>query len=439
MTPVQNLLRESSVVRLFLWGYFSCILVGWLVLQLPLCQKSVISGIDTLFTTASAVSTTGLVTLDVGKTFSFLGQIVLLLLIQLGGVGYLIFSSYILLTLKQKFLDIHRKSSLPTSSLCGDLTMLGMIKQAAIYTAICELSGLVVLYCIFKSDGVDASFWSAIFHSISAFCSAGFSLFPSNMEAYKNHLGLNITLSLLSLLGVFGFFLWMDLLKKLPDRNRCRRFIARIFRPFVTTAIFISASLFLLMAPFTQESTGFQKLLIAFFQTISAITTTGFNTIDFGSLPSIAHLFFILLMLLGVTLIGNGVNMKGTSFPVLLRLATARVNGKRTTALRSQKSFLKRLQIAISPLIPYLIVLLIFGPLLALIEKQPLLPLFFETASALCTIGFSTGITAELSTMGKSLLILLMLLGRIGILILGFAISLKDLSWERDLRHEPAI
>jgi trk system potassium uptake protein TrkH len=187
------------------------------------------------------------------------------------------------------------------------------------------------------------------------------------------------------------------------------------------------------MTTFRVEYSGFQRLLISFFQVVSTITTAGFNTIDIRVLSQGTLLFLMLLMLFGASLTGSGTNMKGTSFKSLLKLMINVTYRKRAACLWGQKILLKRVQLASSTFIHYALVLSITSLLLILIEKHPFLPILFETASALCTVGLSMGITAELSALGKSLIILLMLIGRSGILVVGFAMSNKKLSMEREI------
>ncbi|MEN9343318.1 MAG: hypothetical protein RLZZ453_105 [Chlamydiota bacterium] len=431
---IQSLVKNRPVVQLFLCGYFSCVALGWLVLQLPFCQKKFVSGIDVLFTAASAVSTTGLTTVDIGKTFSFPGQLVLLLLIQLGGIGYMIFSSFLILNLTKKTSKL--RSIEPAFLLSSDLSITELAKQIITYTAICEISGLILLVFYFRSEGIDSALWNALFHSVSAFCTAGFSPFSSNLEGYKNHLGINTIISLLSLLGAFGFFLWMGFFKRIMNQKMLIGLATRIMKPFATVAIIIGGFLFLLMTTFPTESSKLQKLTISFFQAISTITTTGFNTVDIRAFPLSLHLLIIILMLLGVSLTGNGKDMRGTSFTTLLKLMANTLRNKETNSLWSRKVLFKRTTLAFSTFAAYFLVLLICALLLSLIEKQPFFLLFFETTSALCTVGLSMGITPELSALGKSIIALFMLIGRIGIFIIGFAASTRAISWDRKRNQE---
>jgi trk system potassium uptake protein TrkH len=346
----------------------------------------------------------------------------------------MIFSSFLILNLTKKTSKV--RSIEPASSLSTDLSITALAKQIIAYTAICEIGGLILLFFHFRSEGIDNALWNALFHSVSAFCTAGFSLFSSNLEGYKNHLGINTIISFLSLFGAFGFFLWMGFFKRIMNRKTLIGLATRIMKPFATVAIIIGGFLFLLMTTFPIESSKLQKLTISFFQAISTITTTGFNTVDIRAFPLSIHLLIVILMLLGVSFTGNGKDMRGTSFTIWLELMANTLRNKVTNSLWSRKVLFKRTTLAFSSFAAYFFVLVISALLLSLIETQPFFLLFFETTSALCTVGLSMGITPELSTLGKSLIALLMLTGRIGILIIGFAISTRAISWDRKRNQE---
>lgn len=378
-----------SIIKLFIIGYFSCFLVGWLILRLPLCQNLPIPPLDVIFTAASAISTTGIVTIDIGQTFNFHGQLVLLMLIQLGGIGYMVFSSWVLLNLNHSALNVMR-----------------LIKQILLFTLICEFIGSAVLYFLFKHD-----LWTAVFHCISAFCTAGFSLFSTNLEGFKDHAGINITLSVLSILGAFGFF-WTT--------QFSLKSIFSILRSF-TTALIVTGTLFFVL------TAGDWNLMVSLFQTITALTTAGFNTVNMKFMSGAAMGFMIFLMLFGATLTSRNRNIKGTSLLTLIKLMLP----KERSHHRNLKALLQRVQIVTSTFFHFLFVLSISVILIVLFEKQEFFPLLFEVASALCTVGLSTGITPELTLAGKSLLIFLMLVGRVGILIFGFVTSMQLFARER--------
>lgn len=406
ISPLQKLIKENLPFPLFLLSYFACTILGWAILQLPFCQKSLISSLDTFFTAASAVSTTGLATVDVEKTFSLFGQLVLLLLIQLGGITYMIFSSFIIRSFKKN----------------GRVEFPHLVKEVVSFTLICESIGMLLLYFCFRNEGMENALLNAVFHTISAFCTAGFSLFSSNLEGYQNHFAVNAILCSLSLLGALGFFLGIDFIRGITSSKKWAQLCKSLLRPFVTTVILFSTFLFFLITPLTTN------LVTSFFQVVYTVTTAGFNLIDMGALSHSTLIFLTFLMLFGVSLIGSGTNMRGTSFFALLKL-TSTLN-----SFRRKKVFLKRLQLVFSTFAYYILCLLVFSLLLSFIENKASIPLFFETASALCTVGLSVGITSELSAFGKCLIIFLMLTGRIGILIFGYAASTRKIEAQEKKR-----
>lgn len=415
LASVQKFVKENIIVQLFIWSYAVFIFTSWLVLQLPPCKKIAISNIDTLFIAASAISTTGLATVDIETTFSFIGQLAILLMIQLGGIAHLVFASFLILNFEEKKNSFQLKISPHPLSLSRGFTIRELLKQVITYTVLCEVIGGIMLYLFFKMDGVEDSFWHAVFHSVSAFCTAGFSPFPSNLEEYVGHFGINITISFFSILGAFGFFLWSDLFKRMLGRGKSPKVLRRIFQSFVTTVILFGTVLFLFKT---------KQIMPAFFQAVSAITTVGFNTIEMRSALPSTLILLIFFMLLGASLTLTA-TCKSLSIMAIKRISLSFFSQKKTVRVRGQRAFLKRVQIAFSPLNKYLIVLSIVVLFLKITEKQPFLFLLFEGASALCTVGFNTGVTAELSFFGKGFIIFLMLTGRAGILLFSYAVFAK--------------
>ncbi len=422
IAPIYELLQKSRTIRLFILWYFICLASGWLLLQIPVCQKASIPSLDTLFTAVSAVSTTGLQTVDIGTVFSFTGQVIIILLIQFGGVGYMVFSSLIVLSLKQKL------SVFENSASFQDITLAKLIKQVIWYSIVCEVGGVIVLYWFFKDAGQQQALWNAVFHSISAFCTAGYSLLPTSLETYAHHFGMNMAISVLSILGAVGFFLCSEMFNKPLLWERGGKFLGRIFSCFTTITITGGGILFLLLGVFFAETSQFQRVLVSFFQAMSAITTVGFNTIDMRTVPQSALLLLCVLMLIGASITGSGVHMKRTSVPILLKLLMNMLTVKETLRARSQKVFAKRVQIATYTFTNFFLVVSLPFWILVFIEGLPTLSLFFEAVSALCTVGLSTGITSQLTALGKGLIILLMLTGRTGVLLFAFAISTQKIS-----------
>ena len=270
-------------------------------------------------------------------------------------------------------------------------------------------------------------FWCALFHSISALCSAGFSLLPSNLEVFQGHLGINLTLAFLALFGAFGFFLAIDFIKKIKDQKNPSGFISRVSNSFVGAVVLVGTPLVFSMMIFNGEALNFQKILVSFFQTVSIIRSTGFNTVDISLFPKAVLILLVIFMLIGASITGRSRSLRGTSLASLIKLLAVLMNRKRNNRHWGMKILMKRVQILILSLLPILIVLVVFSALLISTEKQGILPLVFETASALCTVGLSMGITAKLSILGKYLIIFLMLFGRKGILIFGFIFTVQSL------------
>ncbi len=361
---------------------------------------------DSLFTVVSAVSTTGLTVVNAAEVFSFFGQLVLLLLMQVGGIAYLVVNSYLILNIKQTILSFHGESNSENK-----IPIKKLIIHAIFYTAICEMIGCAVLYFIFSGSRVETALWQAIFHSVSSFCTTGLSLFPSNLENYAAHLGINATVSLLSLLGAIGFFLWTHFLMRAAHTKKRERFIAQICRSFTFLVILSGTLLFLLTATFFSQESQFQKILISIFHTISAVTTAGFNTIDLGTLSQIPSLILIFLMLYGAFLTGSCLSIP--------RLSFKNQNGPALDQhLRS-----KKMQVVIVIVSTYFLALFAATLFLLMSETHSWLSLLFEAASALCSVGLSLGITSELSGPGKCMILLLMFVGRSGILFLGYVIA----------------
>lgn len=406
--PYRRLIHDDLVMRLFIMGYFISTLLGFFLLAMPLCQIRGISWFDALFMATSAISTTGLVTIDVASTFTFFGQVMLLLLVQAGGIGYMLFTSFV------GSRRLHREEK--------EVEQLRVLIILVFkYAMICEISGIAVLHFIFTSEGIDNPLWHAVFHSVSAFCTTGFSLFSANLENYKDHIGINITLSLLSLLGALGFLFFTGLFRRVKGEINLLRWV----RTFAAVVIMMGTGLFLVLNQFPGGVSLPERIIASFFQTVSAVTTAGFNTVDMTTLSPAICLLLVLLMLFGVCLIGSGQDLRGTSFGSLLSLGRQALGPSDEVHLRRRHLLFKRMRIVTASFMHYLIVLALFMLPLMIVEKQPFLALLFESASALCTVGYSGGITAELSTFGQTLLLLMMLVGRIGIFSYGFARSLE--------------
>ena len=204
-------LRPAHALAL---GYLSYIGIGFLLLLLPISYKTSVHWLDHLFISTSAVSTTGLATVDPGGTYTGFGQLIILLLIQFGGLGYMTASSFLILAANRKFTS-ERLSILKSAfSLPKTIGIAHFVRDLFVFTFFIELIGALLLYIEFSKHDLENPLWSAVFHSVSAFCTAGFSLYSTSFEAYKGDHSINMILAVLSIAGGIGF---MSLQKKMDS------------------------------------------------------------------------------------------------------------------------------------------------------------------------------------------------------------------------------
>ncbi|NNM44072.1 MAG: potassium transporter KtrB, partial [Chlamydiae bacterium] len=425
---IKNAIKVFSRIhpaKMILIGYLSHVLVGWLVLLLPICQNLGVSLLDNFFIAMSALSTTGLTTVDVGKEYSMIGQIVILLLIQAGGIGYMTFNTFIVLATTRK-LSLFRQMITSTAfSLPRNFVISEFIFHVIIFTFVCELIGAAVLSYLFMNNGIENFIWYGIFHSISAFCTAGFSLFPDSLMGFQDNLGINLVFSTLSILGAIGFISWLDFYKKITGKKEYLTFTTKVIL-FVTFWFLILGSfLFLLTENVFSEGSIYHKVITAFFQVMTASTTVGFNTLDIGGLSVATIILLIFLMVFGASPSGTGGGLKSTTFVALVGLVKSTLKGQNHVSFWKREIPDKRLQLATAIFSYYILVMTISVFFLVIVESKPLLPLVFEAASALGTVGLSMGITSSLTEVGKILIALLMFMGKMGILTFGIALASK--------------
>jgi trk system potassium uptake protein len=407
-------------------GYLTYALLGWLVLLIPICHKEHVSALDNFFIALSAMSGTGLATVSVVNEYSLWGQIVILLLIQAGGIGYMTFSSFVILATTKKLSHFRSKIASTAFSLPEGFSVQEFIYNVATFTFVCELIGAVVLGLIFLSKGVEFPIWYGIFHSISAFCTAGFSLFQDSFIQFKYDVGINITISVLSILGAMGFIVWLDLYKRIKGNKDHLTFITKVILSVTFWFLVLGTLLFFLLEGPLQENTTFHRLITSFFQIMTANTTVGYNTLDIGNLTRSTVILLIFFMVFGSSPSGTGGGLKSTTFVALVGLVKSTITNHHTVSFWKREIPPKRVQLATAIFGYYMFVLSISVFILTISESsKSFLPILFEAASALGTVGLSMGLTSDLSSFGKVLIALLMLMGRVGILTFGIALSVK--------------
>lgn len=415
-------LHPAKVVML---GYLSYIMVGWLLLSLPLMQRQPVSSLDNLFTATSAVSTTGLLAVSMSESYTFWGQLTVLLLIQLGGIGYMTFGSFVILSRKGSLSAVRSDIGQVVFSLPASFRIDKFVRSVTVFTLLIEAVGAMLLYSILSKQGVEQPLWSAVFHSVSAFCTAGFGLYNNSFEGYANVFWLNAVIAALSYLGAIGFIVCVDLWRMI--RGKIHR-ITLTSRIILWTTLWLSLAgtvLLFLAEPSIQTFSPEKRLTAAFFQTMTSVTTVGFNTIPIGAVSRASLLVLIVLMVIGASPSGTGGGLKSTTFSAVLGVMKSAISGKKEVRFWGRLVPLERVWTAVASLGFYILFLTVGTFLLELTETVSFESIFFEAASALGTVGLSTGITGSLSVLGKIVIIALMYCGRLGPLTFSIALFLK--------------
>jgi len=412
-------------VRLVTLGYLSYVIVGWILLSLPFMHATRgVQGIDALFTATSAMSTTGLVTVSTGNDFNLIGQVIILILIQLGGIGYMTFGSFVVLSRSDALSERRRQIGSTVFTMPVEFRIDKFIRSVIVFTVIVESFGIVALFFAFRSAGVSTPLWSAIFHSISAFCTAGFSLYDSSFEMLRTNVAVNAILGVLSYLGALGFIVFVDIWRRLIGKTNGLTLTSRVI--LVTTAwvSVVGVALFFVGEPSIRNLPIHQRLLTSLFQVMTSITTVGFNTIPIGGLSQASLFLITLLMIIGASPSGTGGGLKTTTVSAVYGVIRSAMAGRNRTTFWGRAIPEERIRVAMASLGFYAMSLIIGCYLLALTENAPFEGLLFEAASALGTVGLSTGITASLTPLGKLIITGLMFIGRLGPLAFGMSLFL---------------
>ena len=433
IATLRSSLLRIAPAKLLLMGYLSYMLIGWALLSMPFAQEQPVAALDTLFIATSAVSTTGLVTVDPGSSFSFAGEIIILLLIQAGGLGYMTIGSFTVLAVQNRMSGLRTHAIRHAFNLPENLRPALFVRAVIIFTLLVEAIGAVFLYFIFASQGVDDPLWNAIFHAISAFCTAGFSLFSTSFEAFRGDAALNLVIASLSLLGAMGFLIVVDTWRTLTGQARHLGFTSKVIVR-ITLWFLITGTLVIgLVDPGIAALPATERWLAAFFQTMTASTTVGFNTYPFSDLAPAVLMVVFFLMIFGASPAGTGGGLKTTAFAALVGLVRSTLKGRNRIRFFKREVPLVKLQAATAGLAFYCTLLFVAMFLLLMTETGAAFEVvMFEAISAMGTVGLSMGLTGDLSEIGKLVIIVLMTAGRVGILTFGIALAAHDESREEE-------
>ncbi len=410
--------------------FFLTIFIGSLLLMLPAATSAgrETSLLGAVFTSTSATCVTGLIVYDTGLHFTLFGQIIILTLIQIGGLGIMTISSAFAIIIGQK---MSLRSESIMQSVVGEsnkLDMINLIKNVVLVTIALEFIGAVIMYftLISKSYTLNNAIYYSVFHSISAFCNAGFSLYTNSLMRYSNNFNINFVITSLIILGGIGFPVLKDIQVAITNKFRFKRLSLH-------SKIVISATVLLLMlgtiiffiSEYNNEMKGFsfmERIFASYFQSVTT-RTAGFNTIDTANLSRSSSFVSSIMMFIGASPGSTGGGVKTTALVVVFVAVLAMFRGQKDVNIFKRKvseTIIKKVMALVAASLA-LVTLMIF--LLLLIEPFTLEKIIFEAVSAFGTVGLSMGITPDLSGPGQIIIVLLMYLGRVGPLTLMFAIS----------------
>lgn len=414
---------SSTPQRQLTTGYLSYFLIGGLLLCLPFMTHDGVSLIDNLFTSMSAISTTGLSTVDVANEYTFFGQLTILLLIQLGGIGYMTLSTFVMYRITHHFVGMRAKAFQTQFAVPECVSMGNMVNNIVRYTLVFEVVGALALYLFFVHAGVSQPMWSAVFHSVSAFCTAGFSIYSDNLMQFAGNVPVNLIIMVLSYAGAMGFIVISDLWRKVMRRGYRITFTTKVIM-CITLGVTLwgTFQLFFFEPSFAAFAPG-DRLLVSLFQTMSAMTTVGYNTVDVSQLMPLSLFVLTAAMYIGASPSGTGGGLKSTTVSAVFAYVKSRLGLRREVTLAGRSIPDYRVNDALTIFIFYTMILFAGTYLLTLIEsnRMEFLDLMFEAASALGTVGLSSGVCFSLSGAGKIVLIVLMFIGRVGVLTIGNA------------------
>ena len=417
--------HRLSSFQIIISGFVGVILLGALLLMLPVSttEGCITPFNETLFTATSAVCVTGLVVQDTGSYWSGFGQAVILALIQIGGLGVVTVAASFALLSGRKISLMQRSTmqdAISAPKVGGVVRLTQFILRG---TFLIELLGAAAMLPVFCRDYGWRGIWMAVFHSISAFCNAGFDILGTENNLYPSLTGytgspiINITIMLLIVIGGIGFLTWDDICEHKWHFHRYRVQSKVIL--VITGFLIVVPAAFFFFEDFSALPTGTQ-LLVSFFQSVTT-RTAGFNTVALSAMSSASKGIMILLMLIGGAPGSTAGGMKTTTLGVLLANAVA------TFRQRDNAQFFKRridcntVKTASTILTMYLTLFFGGGIFISVYEHLPLSDCLYETSSAVGTVGLTLGITPQLHIPSQIVLIILMYLGRVGGLTLIYA------------------
>jgi trk system potassium uptake protein TrkH len=429
--------------RVSLAWYLGLIALGALLLLHPLCRmqdKAPIEPLEAIFTATSATCVTGLTVRSTGFDFSPIGQIVILGLIQIGGIGIMTVTTLLTFQIRGRAGLRERQIVAETLGAENERDLRPLVRQVIVWSVSIEAVGFVILAIrnLFDSDlSLGDALWHALFHSVSAFCNAGFGLFDDNLMRYQGDFVVNFTIGTLIILGGIGFPVMADVRRNWHGEwnDRWKRLLVHSKVMLIGTAFLILAGMLTFLViewrGVLENRPWWEKGLISFFSSVTC-RTAGFNTVEIGSLTNATLFTMIMLMLIGAGPCSTGGGFKVSTFMTLVLNAWSMFRGDARINIFRRTIAPQMVSKAIATMLIFFVVVTVALTLMLAMEHRQLphnqsqglfLEVFFEVASALGTVGLSTGLTPTLGTGGRIVIAVLMFLGRLGPISVLLAIS----------------
>lgn len=430
MDVIQKKLHFSSP-QMIIFGFILVNLMGCLLLMLPssTVEKVGTSFSDALFTSTSAICVTGLVIHDTASYWSMQGQLIIMVLIQIGGMGVITAASAIAILSGRKIGLMQRSTmqeSISATQVGGIVRLTGFILRAMLAI---ELLGAICMAPVFCEEfGMKKGVWYAVFHSVSAFCNAGFDLMGMNqpfssLTGFNGNTTINLAIMALIVIGGIGFLTWDDIWHHRLHFHKYRLQSKVILT--VTILLILLPALYFYFYEFGRaewtDLSEKERILASAFQSVTP-RTAGFNTVDLNRMSEPSQLIIILLMLIGGSPGSTAGGFKTTTLAVLLLTSFAVFFRKEDVQCFGRRIPSETVKNAATILFLYMSLFLLGGVVISCVDQVPLMGALFETSSAIGTVGLSLGLTPQLSLFSHMLLILLMFWGRVGGLTLIFAV-----------------
>ena len=421
--------KKLSPSRKLILGFLLAILLGTFILMMPfsLREGEKLNFLSSLFTIVSAVCVTGLTVVDVSKVFSPAGDLIIIFFIQLGGLGVMTFSSILFLVMGKRMTFYERELLKEERNADSSGEISSFIKKLLLTVFIIESIGAIILTWEFSKEmPLNKAVFYGIFHSISAFCNAGFALFSNNLEAYKANPVINLTIGYLITLGGIGFAVITSVIMVIRrgiDRFNLTSKVAIIMSVILTFGGMILFFVLEYSNPATLGDLNFvQKVLASYFQSVT-LRTAGFNTIPLGELRNSTIFMCCILMFIGASPGSTGGGIKTPTFGVILFYVIGIVKKKENVEIFNRRLDWEIMNRALAILVLAITYVIIVIMLMLIAENFSPEEIMFEVISAFGTVGLTLGITPDLTTFSKLLLIVTMFIGRLGPMTFALAIG----------------